>query len=69
MKFDLSSFEMQKADESFFKSSQQSMTVQELAAEIDTIQQERANRLQRVGTRYVEQTYFFNNNIYTTILF
>ena len=63
MKFDLSSFEMQKADESFFKSSQQSMTVKELSAEIDTIQQERANRLQRVGVRFMEQTYFFNNDI------
>ena len=63
MKFDLSSFEMQKADESFFKSSQQSMTVQELSAEIDTIQQERANRLQRVYLRFSEQTYFYYNNI------
>ena len=64
MKFDLSSFEMQKADESFFKSSQQSMTIQELSAEIDTIQQERSKRLQRVSLRFCEQMYFF----YTQLL-
>ena len=63
MKMDLSSFEMQKADESFFKSSNQSMTVQELSAEIDTIQQERSKRLQRIGLRYTEQTYFFNTQL------
>ena len=63
MKLDLSSFEMQKADESFFKSSNQSMTIKELSAEIDTIQQERAQRLQRIGLRFTEQTYFFNTQI------
>ena len=63
MKLDLSSFEMQKADESFFKSSNQSMTIKELTAEIDTIQQERAKRLQRIGLRFTEQTYFFNTQI------
>lgn len=63
MKFDLSSFEMQKADESFFKSSQQSMTVQELSAEIDTIQQERSRRLQRVSLRLFDQMYFFNTQL------
>ena len=63
MKMDLSSFEMQKADESFFKSSNQSMTIKELAAEIDTIQQERSKRLQRIGLRYMEQTYYFNTQI------
>ena len=63
MKMDLSSFEMQKADESFFKSSNQSMTIKELSAEIDTIQQERAQRLKRIGNRYTEQTYFFNTQL------
>ena len=63
MKMDLSSFEMQKTDESFFKSSNQSMTIKELSAEIDTIQQERTNRLQRIGNRFTEQTYFFNTQI------
>lgn len=63
MKMDLSSFEMQKADESFFKSSNQSMTINELSAEIDTIQQERSQRLRRIGLRYTEQTYFFNTQL------
>lgn len=63
MKMDLSSFEMQKADESFFKSSNQSMTIKELSAEIDTIMKERENRLQRVALRFTDQTYYFNTQI------
>lgn len=73
MKMDLSSFEMQKADESFFKSSNQSMTIKGLSAEIDTIQQERTKRLQRVAVRFTEQTYFFNtqmikDSVYKTLV-
>lgn len=63
MKIDLSSFEMQKADESFFKSSNQSMTVSELSAQIDTIQMERGKRLERVSQHFFEQTYFFNTQV------
>ena len=40
MKFDLSSFQMQKADESFFKSSNKSMTMKQLDAQLDTMKKE-----------------------------
>lgn len=59
MKFDLSSFQMQKADESFFKSSNKSMTMKQLDAQLDTMKKELQIVRRNLTRHYFDQTYFY----------
>lgn len=59
IKIDLSSFQMQKADESFFKSSNKSMTMKQLDAQMDTMKEELEVQHRELSRRYFDQTYFY----------
>lgn len=59
IKIDLSSFQMQKADESFFKSSNQAMTMKELNAQMDTMEKELVTINRNISRYYFDQMYFY----------
>ncbi|MEG1556149.1 MAG: LptF/LptG family permease [Bacteroidales bacterium] len=59
-RFDLSSFQIQKTDESFFKSTQQSMPVHELAQQIDTMKREINGLSETAVHSFMNNLYFFN---------
>lgn len=59
MKFDLSSFQMQKADESFFKSSNKSMTMKQIDVQLDTMERELQTVRRNLTRHYFDQTYFY----------
>jgi lipopolysaccharide export system permease protein len=63
MKLDLSPFNKQKTDESFFKSSNKSLKMKELSGKIDTMETQLQRSLTRISERYFDQTYFFSTNI------
>ncbi len=63
IKMDLSPFQMQKTDESFFKSSSKSLKQKEIEVKIDTMQQQLQESLERISLRFFDQTYFFSTNV------
>lgn len=69
IKMDLSPFQKQKADESFFKSSNKSLKLKELSYKIDTMEQELQHLKQEYSERFFQQTYFYETHIVSDSLF
>ena len=67
--FDLSSFEIQKSDDSFFKSSYQSMPLQELWVQADTLKMEIDSLREISAYSLLNILYFFNNYVRNDSLF
>lgn len=63
MRIDLSSFEMQKADESFFRSSNKSLTMKQLNERLDTMRQEAQQVLSNLVRKYYDQTVYYRSNL------
>lgn len=63
MRIDLSSFEMQKIDESFFKSNNKSLTLSQLTSSIDTMEMELEEVRQSVARKYYDQAVYYRSYI------
>ncbi|MDR1112729.1 MAG: LptF/LptG family permease, partial [Bacteroidales bacterium] len=59
-RFDLSSFQMQKSDDSFFEGSNQAMPISELGAQIDTFKTAIKKLSFNVAESFLYNMYFFN---------
>lgn len=63
MRIDLSSFEMQKVDESFFKSNNKSLTLNELTTKIDTMYKELDEVKGSVSRKFYDQAVYYRSYI------
>ena len=59
MRIDLSSFEMQKIDESFFRSNNKSLTLKQLGVRLDTMQMELSQIYKNISLKYYDQTVYY----------
>lgn len=59
MRIDLSSFEMQKIDESFFRSNNKSLTIRQLGDRLDTMKLELSQIFKNISLKYYDQTVYY----------